>query len=356
MNTPRRLYVVAINLLNRPERRKRVIALFAQLQQACSGVFRLQTSILEACDGVTQSMADLNLRYGVVPYSGWVLPESDPESKRLPSWRVPQISGGIASSLSHLDAMNLALDQGWLEPQSPGEPQPILLIAEDDISVFAPTARIFLEQLRDNLDEADRLASWDMLLFGASEPRSDICPPRPLSENLEFSGFSYLTTLDAVTRSGALKYRQARSKIMANCIVFDELHNTMAGLTFAARPDLERVFGGCTPRVMMLTARKNLARQEPKDCVHDTEVSAGDRAGRSAWALPLNTQSRTIQGSEPLHAYRVAVPDRCEVVWWRRAGGLLREDLEISIIGKQEAPAPKQRVSFGFLADQFAGL
>ena len=354
MTPPRRVFLIAINLLNRVGRRRRVLTLFSQLQQAAaaSGRFKISTAILEACDGVTQSLSDLKSRYDVTPYPNWALSEAEAKG-RPASWRAPQISGGIASSLSHLDAIDLALGQGHLDRHSASEPAPILLVAEDDISIFS-SASVFLDQLGDAIDETERLVpDWDMLLFGASESRVDIAPPVSISDNLQYAGFSYLTTLNAVSRSGAEKFRVSRAAVLRDCLVFDELHNALAGLTFTARPDIASLYQRL-PRLVLLSVKRNLARQEPRDCIHDTEVSACSRRASAdtsnGWSHdgPLE-QTRT----EILYPYRVNLFDRAsEVIWWRRTEGLDRHELESVIIGKEEQI---ESVTFGFLWDHWGG-
>ena len=340
--TPRRVYLVAINLLNRTDRRRRVVNLFQQIQSACSGLFEIIPAILEACDGVTQSLVELNSRYGVTAYPNWAINGNDPTTIGYPaSWRQPQLSGGIASTMSHLDAISLAHDRGWLERRNPDEPQPILLVAEDDISLFGVNVRSFLDQLSQLLCEGDRLVpDWDMMLFGASECRSDIAKSQPLSENLEIAGFSYLTTLFAVTRPGVAKFRLSRETIIKNCIVFDELHNALAGLTSSVRPDLDAIYGGL-PRIKMLSARRNLVRQEPKDCIHDTEVSACSRR-------PAELTARPPAEPEQLTGYKVPVVDLGTVYWWRRSATLTREEVELV----PKVMPETLKFQFGFLWDK----
>ena len=168
MTRPRRVYLIAINLLNRSDRRRRVLNFYQEIIGACDGLFKFTTHILEACDGVTQSLAELNARYGVTAYPNWAIKQN--QTNRYPSsWIRPQLSGGIASSLSHLDAICLARSRNWLEKRYPDEPQPILLIAEDDISLLSSSPRHFLQQLSSLLSESDRtIPDWDMLLLGAS--------------------------------------------------------------------------------------------------------------------------------------------------------------------------------------------
>jgi hypothetical protein len=341
MTPRRRVYLIAINLLNRVDRRKRVINLFQQIQSSCQGLFEIIPGILEACDGVTQSLSELNNRYGVTAYPNWALTESGLMG-RPPSWRLPQLSGGIASTMSHLDAISLAHDRGWLERRSPDEPQPILLVAKDDISLFGLNARSFLEQLAMLLSEGDHLVpDWDMMLFGASESRGDISKSQPLSENLEIAGFSYLTTLFAVTLGGVKKFRSGREIILRNCIVFDELHNALAGLTSNARPDLDQIYHGI-PRVRMLSARRNLVRQEPKDCIHDTEVSACSRRQTA-----VDQDRRPPAEPELLTPYKIPVVDLGVVYWWRRSAHLQKEDLEL--YPKTTSTIEPQKLNFGFI-------
>ncbi len=136
--------------------------------------------------------------------------------------------------MSHLDAIELAgkLHKELLDP--------IVLIAEDDIEI---TTTDFLERISSLLEETSEAApDWDMLLFGASETRADIAPSVRISENIMKAGFTYMTTLYAVSHGCTEKFAQLRTKILENCLVFDELHNALAGYTERVRPDLKGLF------------------------------------------------------------------------------------------------------------------
>jgi hypothetical protein len=178
------------------------------------------------------------------------------------------------------------------------------------------------------LEEADSVTpDWDMIQFGASKPRNDISASQSLSENLQIPGYTYLTTFYAISPRGVDKFLEYRDTVFRNCLVFDELHNVLAGFIYNARPELVAVYGHL-PRLNLLSTKKNLVVQFQKDGVHDTDVSAGSRS-ELLRSVP-NTEPKPI---EHMHLYHAYYHNRGGVVkWLRRTPGLTRSGLQCSTL------------------------
>ncbi len=89
----RDVVIVCINLLSRVERRRRIITLYSELKAKHRSIFNLHLSLLEACDGVSQSLTELNQRYGVRAYAAWAL---DPET----NWKKRSLHRGKAAKVA----------------------------------------------------------------------------------------------------------------------------------------------------------------------------------------------------------------------------------------------------------------
>jgi hypothetical protein len=286
-SSPIKIHVGIINLLNRTSRRRKILNLAANLKGASSSLRRVSQiesiNFMEAVDGVSQSFEQLFERYGMKPFSNWAI--EDLENRYPSSWRKPQTSGGIASGLSHLDMVELLSKVSGMGDSLP----PVLLILEDDCVLTTSgdyeRAWGYFSQC---LLEADRhVPDWDMIMLGAAGHRPDISPSRPIGSDsrhtssvIEYAGFSYLTTMYFISCRGVEKLKTARSVCISHMLAFDELHNALAGLN--CREDVKQVFQNC-PKLVLLSSKTSLVRQDPHDCVHDTAVSSGSRRGFTGW-------------------------------------------------------------------------
>ncbi|KAF4668247.1 hypothetical protein FOL47_003102, partial [Perkinsus chesapeaki] len=316
--------VVVINLLHRVQRRRKMLHTLGLLQDAgLKAGFRVHSHIVEAVDGVTQSLMELNNRYGVRPYPDWKIPSSSPQYIKVPpSWKESLTSGGIASTLSHLDIAVLIRARGWVTPT---------IVAEDDFELVCSPAE-FWSHLSQLLQDADTESNrsgvpWDMIMLGSGPHREDVCPPRPVDcsdGRLEVAGFSYLTTMYLLSPCGASKLAEARPRILHNCVVFDDLHNVLAGLCAATRPHLHELYEDV--QLVLLDSVRKLVCQDRGDCGHDTEVNAGPRIRRS------NSLCYTVPPKDPelLRHFRIILKSTGQCVRWRRrtaVEGAIEEEL-----------------------------
>ncbi|KAF4733342.1 hypothetical protein FOZ62_002659, partial [Perkinsus olseni] len=260
---------------------------------------------------VSQSLVELNARYGVRPYPQWKIPLTSAQYNKVPpSWKESLTSGGIASTLSHLDVAVLVHARGWPTPT---------IVAEDDFELVCSPAE-FWAHINLILHDADTESQhsgvpWDMIMLGSGRHREDVCPPRPIpcsDGRLDVAGFSYLTTMYLLSPCGARKLSNTRPRILHNCVVFDDLHNILAGLCEASRPHLHQLYEDV--QLVLLDSVRKLVCQDRSDCGHDTEVNAGPRKRRSDTDL----YAVTAKGPEPLRLVRIMLKGTGHCVRWRR--------------------------------------
>ncbi|KAF4736061.1 hypothetical protein FOZ63_013878, partial [Perkinsus olseni] len=154
-----------------------------------------------------------------------------------------------------------------------------------------------------------------MIMLGSGRHREDVCPPRPIpcsDGRLDVAGFSYLTTMYLLSPCGARKLSNTRPRILHNCVVFDDLHNILAGLCEASRPHLHQLYEDV--QLVLLDSVRKLVCQDRSDCGHDTEVNAGPRKRRSDTDL----YAVTAKGPEPLRLVRIMLKGTGHCVRWRR--------------------------------------
>jgi hypothetical protein len=328
-----RIHVGIINLLNRPNRRQKIISLAAELRRAsfCSSGEIVSLNLVEAVDGVSQSFEELFFRYGLKPFSNWAI--SDPENKFPSSWRKGQTSGGIASGLSHIDTASLLMSSPSFHPGD------YLLILEDDCYLTTSDVKKSWDYFLECLTSANRLVpEWEMLMLGAAGHRSDIAPARPVvgSDIIEYAGFSYLTTMYFMSQKGAEKLASVRTTCLSNMLAFDELHNALAGLS--SRRDVELKFPSCLiAPLVLLSSTQSLVRQDPQDGVHDTEVSAGSRVSRWQEKASVDSGNNLPTGRDNIVPYKltlsVAKGGSESINWWRRSGHPIQRETLIEQFG-----------------------
>lgn len=320
-----RIHVGIINLLNRPSRRQKIISLALSLRRAsfCSPGEIVSINLIEAVDGVSQSFDELNQRYGLRPFPNWAI--SDVENKFPSSWRKGQTTGGIASGLSHLDATSLiTTSSSWRSGDH-------ILILEDDCTLTCDVKKCWDYFLTCLIDANKFASNWDMLMLGAAGHRFDISPSTPIveSDTIEFAGFSYLTTMYFISEKGVSKLSSCREFCLQNMLAFDELHNALANLS--KRADVEKIFAPClVSPLVLLSSKQSHVRQDPSDCVHDTEVSAGSRVNEPRNIEPNNRVNDTIV------AYKIEI--ECEsIYWWRRSDDPIPNKILLDQFGKPRA-------------------
>ena len=322
-----RIHVGIINLLNRPSRRQKILSLAQSLRRAsfCSPGEIVSINLIEAVDGVSQSFDDLNTRYRLRPFPNWAIP--DPDNKFPSSWRKGQTTGGIASGLSHLDATSLiTTSPAW----KPGD---YILILEDDCTLTGDVEKCWDYFLACLVDANQFVPKWDMLMLGAAGHRFDISPSKPIAESdfIEIAGFSYLTTMYFISEKGVSKLASCREICLGNMLAFDELHNALANLS--NRRDVKTCFAPClaTPLVLLSSTQSHV-RQDPHDCVHDTEVSAGSRVNgvREDSSLGHDVLADTVV------PYKMEI--ECETIyWWRRSDHPIPKNVLNDQFGKPRA-------------------
>lgn len=111
---------------------------------------------------------------------------------------------------------------------------------------------------------------------------------------------------------GAGKLSTARPRILHDCVVFDDLHNILAGLCAATRPHLHQIYEDV--HLVLLDSVRKLVCQDRSDCGHDTEVNAGPRNRRGSPDLCLLPP----KAPELLRYFRIMLKGTGHCVRWRR--------------------------------------
>ena len=303
------IHIAIINLVCRPSRRRRILSLANRLRASVPSI--KSVNIIEAVDGVQHSFSELSETYNLYPFSNWAI--LDLENKMPSSWRVEQTSGGIASGLSHLDVSRWALKEIFSNPLNSKD---IVLVMEDDCVISGQIESVWT-YFDSCLSDAIKLVpNWHMLLLGASPPRVDIASPKPVpgSSDIEFSGFSYLTTMYFLSCAGANFLDSKRDLCLSNGLAFDELHNALAGST-SVRKDVEVKFNPTRDPLILLSSLQSFVKQDPYDCVHDTAVTRRD--------------SKRHDVEPPIQNHPL-VPHHIEnAVWWRRGNFEQKQNLKM---------------------------
>lgn len=291
--------IFVINLLFRAERRRRVVRhLLPGLIQAAPAHVTCTANVLEAADGVNNSLTDFCSAYKCSPLLGWQIDSSDSSSVSFPSnWKRPITVGGLGSTVSHFTVSRIA------------NPAHHVLVFEDDAQLSGPPAKFWSTLLACVNEGNTESPGWHMLLLSATSSRGDICPSSEVSSELITPGFSYITAGYLLSPEGVKYMRSVQPQVFnGRMVVFDEMHNILARYTQNVRPELKQSFGGI-PRMMMLSPLRRLVSQNQRDGTHDTELTAHRRGGTST---VLSTEFRKVEVHIPLSGGRMG-----PCVWWR---------------------------------------
>ncbi|XP_071636841.1 glycosyltransferase 25 family member isoform X1 [Temnothorax longispinosus] len=165
-------HIYMINLLRRPERRKRMQRLFEELG--------IRAEIIDAVDGRTLNESSLK-EWGVTPMSEY----SDPYHKR------PMTMGEIGCFLSHYVVWQKVLEHNYKS----------VMVLEDDVR-FEPFFRQKVDYVLAEL--SDLGIEWDLVYMG----RKRLVKSESLVEGSKFlvrAGYSYWTLGYILSESGAKK-------------------------------------------------------------------------------------------------------------------------------------------------------
>ncbi|XP_023029681.2 glycosyltransferase 25 family member [Leptinotarsa decemlineata] len=166
--------IFMINLLRRPERRKRM--------QACFDELGLEVAVVDAVDGKTLNETFLE--------SIQFMPEFvDPYHKR------PMTLGEIGCFMSHLNIWNEIVKQG----------HETALVLEDDIR-FEPYFRLKVQNV---MADVKKIPGWDLVYFGRKRLQESDEPLVEGSNLLVRAGYSYWTLGYALSQQGARKLLDA---------------------------------------------------------------------------------------------------------------------------------------------------
>ncbi|KDR07691.1 hypothetical protein L798_02745, partial [Zootermopsis nevadensis] len=180
--------IYMINLLRRPERRKRMLHCFKELG--------IHATILNAVDGLLLNESSLR------EWDIHMLPEyTDPYHKR------PLTMGEIGCFLSHYNVWRQVVERGYNR----------VMVLEDDIR-FEP---FFRQKVSHVMAEMQQLElDWDLVYLGRKRLHESDEPWVPGSRYLVRAGYSYWTLGYLLSQSGARKLLAARP--LENLVPVDE--------------------------------------------------------------------------------------------------------------------------------------
>lgn len=180
--------VYMINLLRRPERRRRM--------QHCFDELGIQAEIMDAVDGKTLNHTILK-SMGVKLMTGY----ADPYHKR------PMTMGEIGCFLSHYQIWNKVIENDYES----------VMVLEDDVR-FEP---YFRQKVNYVLNELQKLnTEWDLVYLGRKRMQEQEEPLVEGSRNLVHAGYSYWTLGYILSSRGAKKLLAA--KPLENMVPVDE--------------------------------------------------------------------------------------------------------------------------------------